>query len=162
MRFSILSLYSDPIPLAIASKSHLLSYASILSIPLPSESFSGFPSLIEIVPLVLAAQQYTLGCLFRSEMTGKDVGKRAEVVMKALEGPGNALEWKTLFDQAVSNRALSNGSEEEVKADADFEMVKKRIDSMMTSMFGTLTKGCVAVDTFACEHFFLPYSSLSN
>lgn len=149
MRMSILSLYSDPARLTIPPASSPLAYTSILSLPIPSETNILSPTLRELIPLVLAIQQYTLGCIFRIEMTSKEIGQRAALVSKALSSPGNALEWRRKFDESKN----IPGGETDEKSIAELEVVNKRIDSMMTSMFGTLTKGCIGADTFAGEFF---------
>lgn len=166
MRFSLLSHFSDPTRLVIAPNSSMLEYIPILSFPLPLNS--SVLSMVGLVPLILAVQQYTLGCLFRTDLTnGKDIAKRIESVSQILKESGNPLDWKTLFHQEVESRKIKSGAEnDEMEVEgvkqkllADEEMVMKRLDSMMTSMFGTITKGCIGADTVACEYSFLPLSA---
>lgn len=167
MRFSLLSHFSDPTRLVIAPNSSILEYIPILSFPLPLDS-SSVLFMVGLVPLILAVQQYTLGCLFRTDLThGKDIAKRIELVSQILKESGNPLDWKRLFHQEVESRKIKSGAENdemevegvEQKLLVDEEMVMKRLDSMMTSMFGTITKGCVGADTVACECSFLLFSA---
>lgn len=170
MRVSILSWYDSdaslrvPPPLkpftttkgksTLASRRpSLLTYAHVLSLPFPAPSFFDPPTLSEalsstaarplaqdIVPLVLAVQQYTLGCLFRAELSAEEVARRPEVVWEQLGGHGNPCDWRRKLEEH-----MAEGTGESVET----EGVRRRVDAMMTSMFGTLTKGCVAMDQVA-------------
>jgi hypothetical protein len=160
MRLSILSWYSTssslPTPQALSTRPRtkppsIVSFTPIFSVPLPPPSFFAPPTLTEalsitasrppaeeIVPLVLAIQQYTLGCLFRAELTADEVGKRAEGLGALVGKDGSPLAWRSVLEKEMAEGTLT---------EADKEVVLKRVDAMMTSMFGTLTKGCVGAET---------------
>ena len=93
------------------------------------------PTREDLVPLVLLIQQYVLGCLFRSdEWTETERTARAvaiERLWSAACGPG---DWRRLLGERVAGLAMKDEQ-------------RKRVDALMTSMFGTLTKGLVGADT---------------
>lgn len=150
MRASVLSWYTagslPPYP-SSTIKSPITSYIPILSIPLPPASFftpslsaalasTSVPvPLLEAVPLVLAIQQYTLGSLFRVSLSAEESKLRISGLASCVASGAGPLEWRGLLDSAPAT-------------DVD-EGVRKRVDGMMASMFGTLTKGCVGADSFA-------------
>lgn len=167
-RASILTWYCDSSslipPQALPTKTgvkppSLVTFVPIVSLPLPPSSFCAPMTLEEAVapgparvtteelcPLVLLLQQYALGCLFRAEMSAEEQGRRAELLAELWRNEaGTPLEWKALLERAMEQP--SPESEEKQAAE------KKRVDAMMTSVFGTLTKGCVGADTLACERF---------
>ncbi|ORY92414.1 peptidase family C50-domain-containing protein [Leucosporidium creatinivorum] len=162
MRASILTWYSpsssltapQAAPLRPGSKPpSLTTFVPIFSLPIPSPSFFAPPTLDEavgigasrptaeeLVPLVILLQQYTAGCLFRAEMTPEEQGKRAEGLAEAWREGGSPVEWKAVLERALGSSLMK---EEEKEA------MSKRVDAMMSSVFGCLTKGCIGADTLA-------------
>lgn len=161
MRASIITWWSPSSPLTSplvsppkpgSAPRSLAEYASIASIPLPPPAFfappslneavgvlSARPAIHEVVPLVLASQQYTLGCLFRADMSIAAQKQRLEGLADAFAKEGSPLDWRDLLDR--------NGDVDASTQDA----ILRRVDAMMTSMFGTVTKGCVGADALARE-----------
>jgi hypothetical protein len=154
MRFAILRWYDSsaslqPPKAASAISASPLTSAHVLSLPLPPTTFFDPPTLTEaisqtttlrplaheIIPLVLLVQQFTLGCLFRMQVTPEDAKRRPEVVCKYLLGDGGPLSWRKLL-----------GGIEVGESGAEMEAIWKRVDGMMTSMFGTVTNGCIGMD----------------
>lgn len=152
MRASLLSWWTSSSSRTTPSPSaSLASFADTLLFPLPSDAFfaptsleetlnrsSARPSFADLAPLVLASQQYLLACLFRSDE--EDAGspqdklaKLAEVLQKGTSGP---MDWRRAVDRWVED--------EQEKG-----LLVKRLDAMMTSMFGTITKGCTGLDVSA-------------
>ncbi|GJN89037.1 hypothetical protein Rhopal_002011-T1 [Rhodotorula paludigena] len=168
MRASILSWWSDVPPAPSASP--LLSHLPTFLIPLPPASFFAPPSLSEtlspslsrptladVVPLVLAIQQYLLGAFFRSPAFSapaareerdrllSDLLRRSERTSgSAEEQLGTPQEWRALWDREKA--ALVEDANER-------DAVDKRLDAMLTSLFGTITKGCTGAEgSVAPEH----------
>ncbi|BGO99409.1 separin protein [Rhodotorula toruloides] len=172
MRSSLLSWWTSPPSRPTLSPSApLASFADTLLFPLPSDAFfapnsleetldplSARPPFADLVPLVLASQQYLLACLFRSdeEDAGSPKDKLANLAEFLQKGTGGPLNWRRAVDCWITD--------EQEKA-----MLVKRLDAMMTSMFGTVTKGCTGVDGSAVPddllivrtHALLLYSSTS-
>lgn len=164
MRASILTWYSPSsllttphaAPLRPGSKPpSLITFIPIFSLPLPPPSFFAPPTLDEavgigasrptaeeLVPLVILLQQYTVGCLFRAEMTSEEQGIRAERLTEVWRKGGNLVEWKEVLEREVGSSLMK---EEEKEA------MGKRLDAMMSSVFGCLTKGCIGADDLACD-----------
>lgn len=149
MRTSLLSWWtSPPTRTNPSSSASLASFAESVLFPLPSDAFlapgsleetlnpsTARPAFADLVPLVVASQQYLLACIFRSndEEGGsprEKVANLAEVLRKGASGP---LDWRQALDRYIEN-------EQEKGA------LVKRLDAMMTSMFGTVTKGCAGLD----------------
>lgn len=168
MRASILTWYSasstltapQAAPLRPGSNPPSLpAFIPIFSLPLPSPSFFAPPTLDEavgigasrptaeeLVPLVILLQQYTVGCLFRAEMTAEEQGKRAEGLAEVWREGGTPIEWKAVLERELGSSLMK----EEGK-----EAMGKRLDAMMSSVFGCLTKGCIGADALACENLAL-------
>ncbi|GAA5849620.1 hypothetical protein JCM8547_000513 [Rhodosporidiobolus lusitaniae] len=180
MRSSLLSWWSpSPSPASPPSlSSPPLSHVPTFVLSLPPSSYSALATLTEtlssssfrppisdIVPLVLAIQQYLLGCLFRSPDISPS--KRAEKLASLLrdEEVGGPVEWRKALEEALEKGEAMEGASEQEK-----EALGKRVDAMMTSMFGTVTKGCAGADgTVAPEalltlrtHTLLYYSTLPS
>lgn len=181
MRASILSWWSDAPPAPSASP--LLPHLPTFLIPLPPASFlappslsetlspsSARPTLAEIVPLVLAIQQYLLGAFFRSPAFSataareerdrllSDLLRRSErTAGSAEEQLGTPQEWRALWDREKA--ALVDDAKER-------DAVDKRLDAMLTSLFGTITKGCTgaegSVGAFLRHHALATRSSLTS
>ncbi|GAA5945755.1 hypothetical protein JCM3775_005840 [Rhodotorula graminis] len=161
MRATLLSWWSSPapppLPPASTSVASLISHLPSLLIPLPPPSFfappslsdtlnpsAARPSLADVVPLVLAVQQYLLAALFRSQ----DV--RATDLVEQLagtlgggagegegEGEGGPTEWHALW--------RTEGRKQELEG-REREGIARRLDGMMTGVFATVTKGCAGLD----------------
>lgn len=155
MRDSILSSYERlSSPITVTSNSTLpLSFARLLSFPLPSTHIprSGDLSipapvirLEELVSLVLAVQQYTLGCLLRIDLSALELARRPDIILAALNTAGNPLDWREYLGQMDMDGGIE-------------ESVLKKADAMMTSMFGTLTKGLVNADSVSGESSSIQY-----
>ncbi|GAA6027635.1 hypothetical protein JCM8097_007957 [Rhodosporidiobolus ruineniae] len=179
MRDSLLSWWSPsslPSPSSSSASPH--SHASTFLVPLPPASFLApptlsetlnappRPSLLEIVPLVLAVQQYLLGCLFRlPDISAAERAEQLAVLLRRSEAEGGPVEWRKLLEDEARKGEMLEGVKEPEK-----EALVKRLDAMMTSMFGTITKGCTGADgTVAPEalltlrtHALLYYSTLSS
>ena len=167
IRASILSWYTSPptsIPLLESlpktlSKSQRasaspLAFAPILAVPLPASSFFDPPTLAEavsptprpkpdeVIPLVLLVQQYALGCLFRAPLSPNELARRPATVVSFLGGEteGTPVQWRKLLEELVEGGTISR---------IEAEAVVKKADAMMSSMFGTITKGCVEADAVA-------------
>ena len=154
MRASLLSWYTPgklpPYPAQTTKPPPLVSHAPILSIPLPPPNFFHPPTLadavssarpapasaLETIPLVLAVQQYTLGSLFRSNLSSDDAKRRIAGLASALAAGGSPLEWRRRL-----NEHCDGGPEAEA--------VRKRVEGIMSSVFGTVTKGCVGAEAVA-------------
>ncbi|SGZ17700.1 BQ5605_C020g09137 [Microbotryum silenes-dioicae] len=116
------------------------SYAHLLCIPLPSSPTSPHWTPAEIATLVLSVQQYALGSLFRNP--DFDPKLRATLVAKVLTSPmGAPIEWRDWWAKSRVEIADDEGA-----TAADGVAVEKKIDALMTSMFGSLIKGCVGLD----------------
>lgn len=83
-----------------------------------------------------------MGCLFRAEMTAEEQGIRAERLAEVWREGANPVEWKEVLERELET---SSTKEEEKEA------MGKRLDAMMSSVFGCLTKGCIGADALACE-----------
>ncbi|GAA5940472.1 hypothetical protein JCM1841_001027 [Sporobolomyces salmonicolor] len=168
MRSAILSWYIPFIPPAPPTSSSLLSHVPSFALPLPPFSYFTPPTLsealspsalprptaVELVTLVIALQQYLVGCLFRApELSSSEEGqrRRAEALEEILrldgggEG-GGPLDWRALLDR----EGAWDGMEQSAK-----EALMKRTDAMMTSMFGTVTKGCTGTDGIVAPEILL-------
>ena len=134
----------------------ILSYAHLLSIPLPSsktifdpptleESLDAKiilrPKVEELIPLILVIQQYVVACLFRSQLDAVGMKDRVEVVLSALKKEGNSLDWKLLAEEHPR----------EFEGSVEKEAISKKVDTIMTSMFGAITKGLIGADSFSGE-----------
>lgn len=160
MRSSILSWYDANPAVSInpprsSAPPSILSRAFIISFPLPPSSFFDPPTLeesiasrpvrptaSEIVPLVLVVQQYASTVLFRSELSAGDNSNRPQVIWSAIEQCGNTLEWRRTLEGNINVENL------------EIEPVLKRVDGMMTNMFGTITKGCAGLDQVVRKSIF--------
>lgn len=136
MRDSIISTYMptfDPSTSVTASTTPLVC-AYLINFPLPDQDL--LPStrieITELLPLVLAVQQYSLGCLLRLPLPASEAPKRPVAILDALTSSGHPLDWRLYLD------AAGDGVE---------EAVVRKIEAMMTSMFGAITKGCVGLDS---------------
>ncbi|BGP15795.1 separin protein [Rhodosporidiobolus nylandii] len=152
LRASILSWWtlSPPTPPPLSASP--LAHAATLVVPLPPPSFFAPPSLeetlssspprpalSEVVPLVLALQQYLLGCLFRLSPAELSPSERAEELSSLLRtGGGSPVHWRRLLE--------AHPEAVEGMKDVEKEALVKRMDAMMTSMFGTVTKACAGAD----------------
>ncbi|CEQ40338.1 SPOSA6832_01949 [Sporobolomyces salmonicolor] len=168
MRSAILSWYIPFTPPAPPTSSSLLSHVPSFALPLPPFSYFTPPTLsealspsalprptaVELVTLVIALQQYLVGCLFRApELSSSEEGqrRRAEALEEILrldgggEG-GGPLDWRALLDR----EGAWDGMEQSAK-----EALMKRTDAMMTSMFGTVTKGCTGTDGIVAPEILL-------
>ncbi|GAA5908652.1 hypothetical protein JCM5296_006001 [Sporobolomyces johnsonii] len=167
MRSAIVSWYSASTTPAPSTSSSLLSHVPSFALPLPPSSYFTPPTLsevfssdiprptaVELVPLVIALQQYLVGCLFRApELSSSEEGqrRRAEALEEILrldgggEG-GGPLDWRALLDR----EGAWDGVEQSAK-----ETLLKRTDAMMTSMFGTVTKGCTGTDGIVAPEILL-------
>lgn len=140
----------------------VLSFAPLVSLPLPPTSFFDPPTLVEtldpsfsrppaedVIPLVLAVQQYALGCLFRAPLSPADSARRPGVLAPLLaeESRGHPVAWRNL---------LGTLTEAGIVRRADAEPVLKKADMTMSSMFATLTNGCVGADDVASPSPFSP------
>ncbi|BGP62219.1 separin protein [Rhodotorula toruloides] len=172
MRASLLSWWTSSSSRTTPSPSaSLASFADTLLFPLPSDAFfaptsleetlnrsSARPSFADLAPLVLASQQYLLACLFRSdeEDAGSPEDKLAKLAEVLQKGTGGPLDWRRALDRWVED-------------EPEKEQLIKRLDAMMTSMFGTVTKGCTGLDVSAVPddllivrtHALMFYSSTS-
>ncbi|GAA5868801.1 hypothetical protein JCM1840_005124 [Sporobolomyces johnsonii] len=168
MRSAILSWYSASTPPAPPTSSSLLAHVPSFALPLPPSSYFAPPTLsealsssaplrptaVELVPLVIALQQYLVGCLFRApELSSSEEGqrRRAEALEEILrlDGRGDGggpLDWRALLDR----EGAWDGVEQSAK-----EALLKRTDAMMTSMFGTVTKGCTGTDGIVAPEILL-------
>ncbi|SCZ93128.1 BZ3500_MvSof-1268-A1-R1_Chr6-2g08479 [Microbotryum saponariae] len=116
------------------------SYAHLLCIPLPSSPTSPHWTPAEIATLVLSVQQYALGSLFRNP--DFDPKLRATLVAKVLTSHmGAPIEWRDWWARSRVEIADDEGG-----AAAEVVAVEKKMDALMTSMFGSLIKGCVGLD----------------
>lgn len=161
MRASIVTWYLPSSPLvpkignsSKAGPTSLVRFVEVAAVPLPASSFFAPPILDEaagiaksralpedIVPLVLAVQQYTLACLFRADLSLDEQRQRAQGLARAFQtGFGSPLEWRQLLEPDLPNPTLQN---------AGREALIRRVDAMMTSMFGTITKGCIGADALS-------------
>lgn len=143
-----------------------LAFAPILAVPLPPTPFFDPPTLVEalspscrpkpedVIPLVLLVQQFALGCIFRAPLSPADVARRPNAVAQVLvEAPaGSPVQWRDLLERLVDDGTVDR---------AAAEVVVKKADAMMSSMFGTLTKGCIDADALASAWPFPSYSSVS-
>ncbi|GAA5914661.1 hypothetical protein JCM8208_000403 [Rhodotorula glutinis] len=157
MRATLLSWWSaPPPPPPPAASSSLLSHLPSLLLPLPPPAFlapsslslsdtlnpstaHARPSLAEVVPLVLAVQQYLLAALFRSSSDVRTVDLVAQIagVLGGEEGEGGAAEWHALWRK--------EGGKVELEG-REREGIDRRLDGMMTGVFATVTKGCAGLD----------------
>ncbi|GAA6007706.1 hypothetical protein JCM10207_004847 [Rhodosporidiobolus poonsookiae] len=164
MRASLLSWWlptppSPPSPSA-APAAHLPSLlvplppASFLAPPSLSETLSSAspatparPGLVEIAPLVLALQQYLLGCLFRLSPSSLDASTRAEGLAALLrapkEGEGTPAQWRALLEEQAREGTLEGL---EGMSGKEREGLMRKLDAMGTSMFGSVAKGCAGAD----------------
>ncbi|GAA5958016.1 hypothetical protein JCM21900_004746 [Sporobolomyces salmonicolor] len=168
MRSAILSWYIPFTPPAPPTSSSLLPHVPSFALPLPPFSYFTPPTLsealspsalprptaVELATLVIALQQYLVGCLFRApELSSSEEGqrRRAEALEEILrldgggEG-GGPLDWRALLDR----EGAWDGAEQSAK-----EALMKRTDAMMTSMFGTVTKGCTGTDGIVAPEILL-------
>ena len=156
MRSNLITLYPYDIdsllpPSSTTPATKSLSYAHLLSIPLPTDpnqldpprldqadslTASHPPPAEELIPLLLAIQQYSLGCLLRMAIDPAEVKRRSELLLRSLSAPGNPSDWRRLLQTSV----------ERTNSTAEGEAALKKADAMMTSMFGTITKGLVGAD----------------
>lgn len=179
MRATLLSWWSAPTlspappPPASTTTASLLSHLPSLLVPLPPPAFlappslsdtlnpsAARPSLAEIVPLVLAVQQYLLAALFRSpDVRAADLAAQLDRVLGGTAGEGECKggpsEWRALWRREGPRQELE-GREREGLA--------RRLDGMMTGMFATVTKGCAGLDgqVGACSFRLSPALSLSG
>ncbi|GEM07556.1 cysteine peptidase C50 [Rhodotorula toruloides] len=149
MRSSLLSWWtSTPARTTPSASAPLSSFADTLLFPLPPDAFfaptsleetlnpsTARPSFANLISLVLAAQQYLLACLFRSteEDAGTPKEKLAKLAKVLQEGTGGPVDWRRAVDRWITD-------------EQDEGRLIKRVDAMMTSMFGTATKGCAGLD----------------
>ncbi|SCV67820.1 BQ2448_5431 [Microbotryum intermedium] len=113
------------------------SYTHLLCIPLPSTPTSSNWTAAEIAPVVLAVQQYALGSLFRNP--DFDPKLRASLVANELTSHvGAPIDWRDWWAKS----RLETGEVDDDGA----AVVEKKMDALMTSMFGSLIKGCVGLD----------------
>ena len=178
MRATLLSWWSAPTsspapPPASTTTASLLSHLPSLLVPLPPPAFlappslsdtlnpsAARPSLAEIVPLVLAVQQYLLAALFRSpDVRAADLAAQLAGVLggggEGGECDGGPSEWRALWRREGARQELE-GREREGLA--------RRLDGMMTGVFATATKGCAGLDgqVGACSFRLSPSLSLSR
>ncbi|GAA5821500.1 hypothetical protein JCM3770_000600 [Rhodotorula araucariae] len=148
MRSSLLSWWTTPAPAAPPSTASPISHLPSLFLPLPPTSFllptslsdtlgpsASRPAPAEVVPLVIALQQYLLGSLFRSPDVS--VAELAAQLAPVLGGEGGPLAWRALW--------ASEGPAQELEG-KEREGIARRLDAMMTSLFATITKGCAPLD----------------
>lgn len=110
---------------------------------------SARPTLADIAPLVETARQCLLACVFRSSMyTSAERVTSLIAAIKADASCGGPLAWRKLVE---AHCLQDSAADVEV---VDKEKLVRRIDASLTSMFGSITKGCGAVDgdagSFAC------------
>ncbi|BGP39728.1 separin protein [Rhodotorula kratochvilovae] len=148
MRSSLLSWWAAPTPARPPPAASSLSHLPSLFVPLPPASFfappslsdtlspfTARPTLAEIVPLVLALQQYLLGSLLRSpEVPAAELAAQLAYLLSDEGGP---LAWRALWAR--------EGPAQELES-AEREGIARRLDAMMTSLFATVTKGCASLD----------------
>lgn len=96
--------------------------------------------------MILLIQQYALGCLFRSEgWTDEDKSERTTTIEKLWMQSGGPMDWRALLDEVFAESGVEGKKAEER------EMLRRRVDALMTSLFGTLTKGLIGSDTLVRE-----------
>ncbi|GAA5830726.1 hypothetical protein JCM11251_001054 [Rhodosporidiobolus azoricus] len=167
MRASLLSWWTPalPSPLPPPSASSLAHLSSFL-LPLPPASFLAplslsetlsssaappRPTLAEVVPLVLAIQQYLLGCLFRLSASSPSSVPLTELASALFAlpldvgGSGGPLEWRALLE-AEATKGEQGTAGLEAMGEKKRGALVKRLDAMMTSLFGTVTKGLSGAD----------------
>ncbi|GAA5885666.1 hypothetical protein JCM6882_007518 [Rhodosporidiobolus microsporus] len=202
MRASLLSWWSPSPPAPPPSSAPPLAHLPSFLVPLPPSSFLAPPSLsealssssssapprptlVEIVPLVLAVQQYLLGCFFRLASSASSSSSSPSAVslpeladdLAALllscedspsPGAGGPVQWRALLETEARKGEDGAAGIDGMK-DQEREALVKRLDAMATSLFGNLTKGLGGADgSVAPEtlltlriHALLFYSSLS-
>lgn len=150
MRTALLSWWSVPNSAPALSSSPLVSHLPSLLLPLPPPSFlappslsdtlntsAARPSLAEIVPLVLALQQYLLASLFRAPASDVSPADLAAQLVPVLSAPGGPVEWHALW--------VREGPRQELEG-TERDGIARRLAAVMTGVFATVTKGCAGLD----------------
>ncbi|KAK4053371.1 separin protein [Microbotryomycetes sp. JL201] len=119
-------------------------FASLYSVPCPvadKVDTQGMPLnhlVSDIIPLVMAMQQYVIVCLFRSTSTDADLCKRIVKLQHATKTGGTAVDWSILLAKCLNeNRDMQEQG----------LVSLRKADAVLTSIFATITKGCVGADT---------------
>lgn len=142
-------------------------HASNLIVPLPSPAYLESPSLAETLsaakarptlaefaPVVFALQQYLIACLFRNP--GFDPRQRASEIagiLRRREAEGGPLAWRAFVGVRSFGEATGTSSESGV-GPIDVEqhnLLRKKVDASLTSIFGIVTKGCAGADADSGE-----------
>ncbi|GAA5874618.1 hypothetical protein JCM3774_004663 [Rhodotorula dairenensis] len=146
-------------PLSPRPLSH---HAADLLIPLPPPAYLESPTLAETLsaakarpaladfaPLVFTLQQYLTACLFRNP--GYNPCQRTSDlagVFGRREQEGGPLAWRALvgersFDESTGTSPASADGPSDVE---QLNLLRKKVDASLTSMFGIVTKGCAGAD----------------
>ncbi|GAA5982183.1 hypothetical protein JCM10908_004771 [Rhodotorula pacifica] len=162
-RASLLSWWqSTPAPECPPVAAPLSQHASLLQFPLPPLSYldpptlaeslnptTARPSLANFAPLVFTLQQYLLACLFRSSSfdSGERAAKLARVLRQDGRGEGGPLSWRALVEAHAFGEAAGVAAGSSDLADAERRnALRRKVDASLTSMFGSVTKGCAGAD----------------
>ncbi|KAK4048368.1 separin protein [Microbotryomycetes sp. JL221] len=147
MHASIASWFSGGIPISsplgtpTSNLNSMSSFAFLYSLPMPTSLTldSSIGSINEVISLVLAVQQYTVACLFRSQLDEAESRKRNDNLHKVIKAGGTPIEWRKLLDNTIQQVTLPQDQ---------MDATVRKADAMLTSIFGTVTKACIGADTY--------------
>ncbi|KAM0787440.1 hypothetical protein ACM66B_003520 [Microbotryomycetes sp. NB124-2] len=120
------------------------SFANLYSLPLPAheaindnEAMPLKTLVTDVVPLVIAMQQYVIVCLFRSSVADAEARKRNVELQRTIVSGGTAIDWCALLERVI-------GECDDMEQQRS--VILRKADAMLTSVFATITKGCVGAD----------------